>query len=416
MPHQGKDNSPVASDTLRRSVSLPLITLYGLGTTIGAGIYVLIGATAAHAGLYAPLAFIISAIVISFSAACFAELSGRFPVSAGEAAYVRAAFGPGLFPLVIGLLVAASGIVSSATLVQGGAGYLISLLDLPQTVYLLFLPPLLGAIAMWGITESLSAAAFLTLIEVGGLLFVIAGGGGSAIERLSDPALTVPPFDADAMSGIVAAGLLAFFAFIGFEDIVNLAEEVKNPKKTIPWAIGLTLLLTTILYVLVSSIAVLTVPLQELADAPAPLSLVLERSAGISGTTIAIIAVAAVLNGVLIQMVMAARVLYGLARMGNLPASLSTINPVTHTPVRASLLVITIIMILALSVPLNQLATLTSVLILIVFSLVNLALWRIKKRDPAPLEGFSVPTWLPLAGFIISTGFLFADLIRRIVY
>ncbi len=415
MAGNANDTSPASGPALRRTVTLPLITLYGLGTTIGAGIYVLIGATTARAGLYAPLAFIIAALVISFSAACFAELSGRFPVSAGEAAYVRAGFGPGALPLLTGLLVAASGIVSSATLVQGGAGYLTALWDLPRIVYVVVIPLLLGSVAIWGISESLRVAALLTLVEVGGLLLVIGSGGGAAAERLADPSFALPAFDADALAGVVSAGLLAFFAFIGFEDIVNIAEEVKNPRRTIPWAIGLTLIVTIIFYVLVSGIAVLTVPLEELAEASAPLSLVLERSAGATGTAISAIAVAAVLNGVLIQMVMAARVLYGLSRMGNLPALLGTINPATHTPVRASLLVVAAILLLALLFPLDRLAQTTSILILVVFSLVNLALWRIKARDPAPVDGFCVPHWLPPTGFLVTIAFLFVDLLRRLL-
>lgn len=407
---------PAGEPELRRTVSLPLITLYGLGTTIGAGIYVLVGATAAHAGLYAPLAFLIAAAVVSLSAASFAELSGRFPVSAGEAAYVRAGFGPGWLPLTVGLLVAASGIVSSAALVQGGAGYILTLVEMPRLAVVAALPILLGALATWGISQSLRAAALLTLVEIGGLALVIAGGGGAAAARLADPAFALPPFDADAVAGLVGAGLLAFFAFIGFEDIVNIAEEVKNPKRTIPWAIALTLVLTTALYVLVSGIAVLTVPAGELGQSSAPLALVLERTAGATGPLVALVASAAVLNGVLIQMVMASRVLYGLARMGNLPAALGHVDPRTRTPLRATVLVVAIILALALAFPLSQLAQVTSVLILIIFSMVNLALWRIKRREAVAPPGFTVPRWLPLAGFVISVSFLFADVARRVLF
>lgn len=411
-----RTTSPPDDAGLRRTISLPLLTLYGLGTTIGAGIYVLVGATAAKAGLYAPLAFLAAAAVISFSAASFAELSGRFPVSAGEAVYVREGFGAGLLPLITGLMVAASGIVSSAVLVKGGAGYLTTLIDLPGTFFIAILPLLLGAVAVWGIAESLRAAALLTLVEIGGLMIVIIGGGGAAVDSLADPSFALPPFDADAVAGIIAAGLLAFFAFIGFEDIVNIAEEVREPRRTLPWAIALTLALTTLFYLLVSGIAVLTVPLGDLAEAPAPLSLVLERSAGISGRIIAVIAVAAVLNGVLIQMVMASRVFYGLARMGNLPAAIGVVNPFTHTPLRATVLVTAIILFLALAAPLTRLAETTSTLILIIFSIVNLALWRIKTKDTAPVEGFSVPRWLPLVGFCVSVAFLLADLARRLIF
>lgn len=400
---------------LRRSVSLPLLTLYGLGTTIGAGIYVLVGASAARAGLYAPLAFVVAALVISFSAASFAELSARIPASAGEAAFVRAAFGPGLLPLAIGLLVAASGIVSSAALVQGGAGYLGALLDLPRLAYVIALPLLLGSLAIWGISESLRAAALLTVVEIAGLLMVVAGGGGSALERLADPAFVLPPFDTDAIAGIVSAGLLAFFAFIGFEDIVNVAEETKRPRRTIPLAIGLTLIITTVFYVAVSAVAVLTVPLDALGASRAPLALVMERSAHATGPLVAAIASAAVLNGVLIQMIMATRVVYGLARMGNLPSLLAHVNASTRTPARATLAVTALILILALTVPLDRLAEVTSILILIVFSVVNLALWWLKKHQSAPPDQFTVPRWLPLLGFLVSIVFLFADVMRRVV-
>ncbi|GAB4226583.1 MAG: amino acid permease [Methyloligellaceae bacterium] len=400
--------------SLKRSVSLPLLTLYGLGTTVGAGIYVLIGATAAQAGYYAPLAFVIAALVVAIPAACYAELSSRFPVSAGEAAYVRAGFGDGVLPLVTGLLVAISGIVSSATLVQGGTGYLRTLLDLPEPVYLVILPLLFGAIAVWGVSESLRAAALFTIIEVGGLLLIIIGGNDTAAQRFADPGFSLPPFDGAALAGVFSAGLIAFFAFIGFEDIVNLAEEVRNPKRTIPWAIGLTLAITTLLYVMVCSIAVLAVPLDELTRSSAPLSLVLERAADIHGSLISVIAVAAVLNGVLIQMIMASRVFYGLARMGKLPALLGRVHPVTRTPVNATLLVTAVIMGLAFSLELEQLATMTSVLLLMVFALVNLALWRLKRREPAPPDMFSVPDWLPLAGFFACVLFLLSDIAGRL--
>ena len=170
------------------------------------------------------------------------------------------------------------------------------------------------------------------------------------------------------------------------------------------------------IYVIVGGIAVLTVPLDALGSAEAPLALVLERSAGITGTAISAIAVAAVLNGVLIQMVMASRVLYGLARMGNLPAVLATVNATTHTPVRASLLVVAIVLCLAMAFSLDALAQTTSILILSVFSLVNLALWRIKRREAAPPGVFTVPGWLPITGFFVSVAFLFADLVRRLVF
>ncbi len=402
---------PQTGPTLKRSISLPLLVLYGLGTTIGAGIYVLIGATAAEAGVYAPFAFLVSAVIVSLSAASFAELAGRFPVSAGEARYVREGFGGKALPLMVGLMVALSGIVSSATLIQGGAGYAMEFFPQPRWGLAVIIWGLIFFLSAWGISQSVGAAALLTLIEAGGLLLIIGAGLGHS-DTLAQRFSEIPfPSDMAALGGILGAGLLAFFAFIGFEDIVNVSEEVKRPKRTVPLAIGLTLLITTLLYMAVATIAVLMVPLDELGGSQAPLSLVFERTTGFGGHFVSAIAITAVLNGVIIQFVMASRVIYGLSRMGDLPAFLGQVHPLTRTPLLATALVAGIVLVLTLFFPLTRLAEATSTLILIIYFLVNLALWRIKTREKhPPSEIFTVPRWLPLLGAVTNAFFLSAYL------
>lgn len=393
---------------LKRSLTVTHLVLYGLGVTIGAGIYVLIGETANKAGIYAPMAFIVAAFVMAFTASSFAELSGRYPVSAGEAAYIRAGFNSKTLSLLVGLGVTSAGIVSAATISIGSAGYIQQFVNIPESILIITVVAIMGLVAIWGITESITLAGILTLIEIGGLLLIIFGGFFSDNKVVSQIPTVLPPvMDIAIWQTIFSAGLLAFFAFIGFEDLVNVAEESKNPQKTMPMAIFLTLTISTLLYFLVAAISVLSVPVDELGASKAPLALVFSKTTGLSPITMTIIAIIATVNGIIIQMIMASRVLYGLSRQGTLPSFLGEVNPITRTPVKSTVLVVAIILTLALLFPLAGLAEMTSRITLIVFSLVNLALLFIKIRgDKAPEGTFIVWTWVPVAGFLISLVFL----------
>jgi APA family basic amino acid/polyamine antiporter len=213
-------------------------------------------------------------------------------------------------------------------------------------------------------------------------------------------------------AGVLSAGVIAFFAFIGFEDIVNVAEEVIEPERTMPWAIGLTLVISTLLYVLVAYVAVMSVPIAELAASDAPLSLLFTQVTPFPALVIAAIASVATLNGVIVQEVMASRVLYGLSNLGHLPAWLSHVHDVTRTPLKATLLVGAIILVLAMAVPLEALAEWTSRVTLSVFSLVNWALIRIKLKEPEPPKGVvRVPIWVPVAGLAACLGFLVSSFV-----
>lgn len=399
---------------LKRALSLPLVVLYGLGVTIGAGIYVLVGAAAGRAGVHAPVSFVMAAVVMAFSAASFAEFTGRLPVSAGEAAYVRAGFGSRRLSLLVGFLVIVTGVVSSAAISIGSTGYIREFIDLPAPLLVVAIVLGLAAVAAWGITESVTFAALFTLIEAGALVAVIAVGFWNRPELAGELTRVLPPpGDLGPWTGILGAGLLAFFAFTGFEDMVNLAEEVKAPERTLPWAIFLTLVLTTGLYFLVVSVAVLGVPLDDLAASPAPLSLVFERLAGVSSAAITAVAIVATLNGVIIQMIMASRVLYGLAAQGVLPGPFGRVHPVTRTPVIATATVAAAILLLALAFPLEGLAEMTSTTVLIVFTLVNAALLRLKlKKVPAPAGGFTVGAWVPAVGALSCLALLASGLLR----
>lgn len=398
---------------LRRSLTLTNAVLYGLGVTIGAGIYVLIGAAAARAGMSAPLAFAAAALLMGLTGASFAELAGRMPVAAGEAAYVREAFQSDRLGALVGGLVIAIAIVSAAAISVGSAGYLGVLVALPRPVLIVAVVLAMAGIAAWGIKESALFAGTMTIIEVGGLILLIAvgaGGNGDVVTRL--PEMVPPLGDVVTVAGVASAALLAVFAFIGFEGIVNIAEEVRDPKRALPRAIFLTLALTTMLYLAVAWVAVVAVPPAELAASPAPLALVFERLTGASPRTMSVIAIVATLNGIIVQIILSSRVLYGLACQGALPAWFREVRAVTRTPLNATVLTAAAVLLLALLLPLERLADLTSRITLVLFALVNLALVRIKRREREVLGStYVAPRWVPWGGAISCLALLAIDVL-----
>ena len=377
-----------------------MLVLYGVGVTIGAGIYVLIGGMAAHAGMHAPLAFILAGVVMGFTAASYAELTTRFPVSAGEAAYVKAAFNSRLLAIAVGILTIVIGVISSAAVSIGSAGYIREFVDLPTGSIVVVVIVSLGFVAAWGILESVLLASLFTLVEVGGLIAIIVAGTRSDISVVSAlPQLLVPPLEPSVWIGISFASLLAFFAFIGFEDLANVVEEVRDPQRTMPAAIALTLGISIVLYVWVAAISVLAVPVEELSASHAPLSLVFQKVAGIGPTAISAIAVVATLNTVLVQMTMAARVMYGMGKNGDLPEVLGRVSATTSTPVIATVVAVFAVLVFALALPIERLAEWTSLATLVVFAWVNaslLVLRRQRDSTSAPL----IPGWFPAAGLL----------------
>lgn len=404
--------------SLRRVVSLPWLILYGLGSTVGAGIYALTGVVAARAGFLAPLAFALAALLALCTGLSFAELSARFPRAGGALVYVREGLRSSALSLLVGLLSALSGIVSAATVSHGFVGYLSQILPIPSNVVLFAVVGLIGGLAAWGVRESVIAAGFVTIIEVLGLLAIIGMGtahiAGAGIDH---QALIPTELTSIEWTALLSATVLGFFAFLGFEDMVNIAEEVKEVRNALPKAILWTLGLSTVLYVAVAAIAVLVVPPSELGGSDAPLSLVFDRSGG-SGEALALIAMAAMLNGALVQIVMASRILFSLARDGPLPNSLGIVNPHRQTPMRATLCVTGLVILFAATLPLESLASTTAAIALAVFTVVNLSLLRLKLQARSESSGQSagglLPTWVPALGALLSVGLLLFDVTRRL--
>ena len=216
----------------------------------------------------------------------------------------------------------------------------------------------------------------------------------------------IPPLDASIWAGIFMGSFIAFYAYLGFEDIVNVAEEAIKPRINIPLAIIVSLIVTTLFYILISVVAVLLIAPKELASSNAPLAMLYETTTGQSPVVITIISLISVINGALIQVIMASRVLYGMSRKKWLPAKLGEVNATTHTPLIATIIIILLVLLFALSFPLLSLAKITSFITLIIFMSINFALVKIKYSHKG-YDGFKVPIAVPLIGGFSTLLFIF---------
>jgi APA family basic amino acid/polyamine antiporter len=398
--------------TLNRSLSLPWLVLYGLGTTIGAGIYALTGVVAGRAGMQAPACFLLASLLALPSALSFAELSSRFPRAAGEATYVREGTGLEWLATLVGLLAVLAGVISAATVCVGFVEYLVVLVPVPALPAVAGVALVIGAVTSWGVRESVTAAGLMTVIEIGGLLAIMAWGSGE-LRALPERLPEMIPNDSLSLLAVGSGALLAFYAFLGFEDMVNVAEEVQDVRRVLPRAIVLTLVVTAMLYVVLAAIAVIVVPPAELATKGAPLAHVFGQLGGPSGL-LGVIALFALLNGALIQVIKSSRVLYGLACQGALPAPLGRIHPRTRTPLLATALATSAVVVLATTFPLEALAEATSIVTLGIFALANLSLVLVKRRSPDAPGAVVYPMAVPIAGCVLSVGIVALEVARRI--
>ncbi len=378
--HKAKDSQASANYQLKRALGLPLITLYGVGSIIGAGIYVLIGKVAAQSGVYMPVAFLVAALVVTFTALSYAELASHFPRSAGESVYVDQAFARAWLTLGTGIAVVLIGAVSAATISRGSVGYLQVLVDWPALLLITLFVGMITFIACRGVLESVGIAALITLIEVAGIIAMLLVTRDAWLRSDVVWSHYSPGLSREHWMAVSAGAFLAFYAYIGFEDMVNMAEEVKRPEINMPRSIVLALIVTTVLYGLVAWAAINALPPVELAASDAPFASLVAGSDHVPVWAITVVSLVAVTNGALIQIIMGARVLYGLAGKQLLPAWLYRVHPQRRIPVNATLLIGAVVLVLALLLPLEMLARITSAITLLVFAMVNLSLIVLKRR------------------------------------
>ncbi len=398
---------PVGGEpTLQRSISLWQMTLYGAGGMLGAGIYGLIGQVAAEMGSAIWLAFALSLVAAGLTGLSYASLGSRYPRAGGAAYITQHAYRRSLLTHMVGLTVACSGLTSvaaGARVVGENLQALAVLEGLPTGTLAFIYLAIVGAIVYRGIRESMWANVAMTLMEAGGLLLVIA----VSLRFWGSANLMEFPVGPETESGLplvlLAQGIvLTFYAFIGFEDSLNVAEELKNPRRNLPLGLVGALVLTVVIYMSVAISAVSVVPWQELAEANAPLAAVVERAAPwFPAWVFIVITVFAVANTGLINYITTSRLLFGMARDGHLPPVLARVHPVRRTPHVAIALIFALIVILILSGDISELASATVLLLLLVFLVVNSALVVLKMRPDEPPGGFELPIAVPALGAVV---------------
>ena len=400
---------------LKRTVGPGQMMLYGIGSMLGAGIYGLVGRAAGVMGGAMWLAFLLAMTAALLTGQSYASIASRYPRAAGAAYATQRAFRTPWLSYLVGLTVVASGIASAATQSKVvalnlntlfGLDFGFSVLGAPLEVLLLAVgfALLVGGIVWRGITESLWANTACTLIEAAGLVLVIAVG----LRFWGQGDLTEVPITATNPEGLVTASLLlqgallTFFSFLGFEDMLNVAEEVKAPERNMPIAMIGAMLVVCTLYMLVAITAVSVVPWHELATAPAPLRAVIERAAPwFPAIGFTFITIAAVANTALVNYVMGSRMLYGLAKQGLLPAALGKVHATRQTPHVAVMVLFVIIVALQFAGDISQLAGATVLLLLLVFTIVNAALIVLTRREGKLKGRFNAPIALPAGGAVI---------------
>lgn len=412
-----------AEAELKRSVGWPQLMLYGVGSMLGAGIYGLVGKAAGIMGGAIWAAFLAAMLAALLTGLSYASIASRYP-RAGGAAYVSyRAFRRPWLAYVVGLTVLCSGLASIATqskvIAANLAGLLglswgWSILDVPGEIVCLAIGFLLivAAIVFRGITESLWVNALCTAVEAFGLLLVVAMGlrYWGQVDLLEVPAT---PEDGSilTMTLVMQGSILAFFSFLGFEDVLNVAEEVERPERSMPIALIGAMLVASVIYLAVAVTAVSVVPWRELAGAPAPLQAVMARAAPwFPSTGFVFITIAAVANTALVNFVMGSRLLYGMARQKLLPEPVGRVHGERRTPHVAIGIILLIVILLQLAGDIEQLASATVLLLLLVFVLVNSALVVLQRREGDKEGCFNLPVVIPLLGAMVCLAMIGARL------
>ncbi len=375
---------PPAAPVLRRVVTFWPLVLFGLGVIVGAGIYVATGAVMQRAGSSAPFSFLLAGVAAGLTGLCYAELACRVPEASGSVGFIREGFRSQQLAQLAGVVVTVTVAISTASIVHGAIQYIQELLPLPTGWLAAGLLVTFTGVALLGVKESVGLAAVMSVIEIAGLLTATAVGLANAPNySVAD----LIPLNTAALIGTFRGAFIAFFAFLGFETLANLAEEVKQPQRTLPRGILGAVVASLVLYV---TVAVAAVWGRSAGDNP-----LLGLFEGRSALVFAMLGTIAVANGVLVQIVMLTRLLYGMACNRQLPALLRRVNDHTNAPGPATLVAGGVILATTLILPFERLLALTNLLTLGLFVLVDLALWRLHRLDTPSPVGFAAPRWVP---------------------
>ncbi len=381
----GADGTPDSTaGGLQRRLGAFSLTATGVGIVLGAGVYVLIGAAAEKAGSGLWLSFALAAVAAGLTGLSYAELSSAFPKAGGTFEYARRAFGARA-GFIAGWTMLCAAMVQAGAVGLGFAGYLKELTGAPRAPITLLLIAGAGVVLLWGVRESVRIGVVFALVEIGGLFLAI----GVSVPFIGERSLLEFPLGA---TGVLQSTALLFFAVLGFEQMANLAEEAKEPRRTLPIAILMAVAITTVLYIVVAISAVSAVSWRDLAGSDAPLALVVERATGAElSRLLTAIALFATANTVLFGLLAASRQAYGMSRAGALPTGLSRVARQRGTPVAAVLLVVTGAALASLGGDIGDVAQMSNAAVLAGFVVVNGSLVWLRYRDATPAGGFRSP-------------------------
>jgi APA family basic amino acid/polyamine antiporter len=388
---------------LKRAISRNMLLFFVLGDVLGAGIYALVGEVGGRSGGAIWTAFAVALLLALFTAFAYVELVTKYPQAAGAALYVNKAFRLPFMTFMVAFAVMASGITSAATLSRAfGGDYLQEFVSVPTVLAALAFITVVAAVNFRGISESVKLNVALTTIEVLGLLLIIVIALAAVLNGEGDVGRAFEFKEGESVVGAMVGGAaLAFYALIGFEDSVNVAEETQEPQRDYPRALFAGLLIAGVIYLAVSTLASMTVPTDTLAESSGPLLEVVQVGPlSVSTKLFAAIALFAVANGALINMIMASRLTYGMSREGIVPRIFGVVHPERRTPLAAILFTTALAMILISTGDLSDLADTTVLLLLVVFIVVNVSV-LVLRREQVEHAHFHAPTALPVIGIVV---------------
>lgn len=393
---------------LKRAITPSLLLFFIVGDVLGGGIYSLVGEVGGETGGAIWVAFALALIAALFTAGSYAELVSKYPRAGGAALYVHKAFDSRFFSFMVAFAVMASGIASASTLARGfGGDYLSVFVDLPIVLTAIGLLILIALVNFRGISESVRINVGFTIVEIGGLLLIIVI---CAVALFQGDVDTGRPFEFKEGSSVLGASLagaaLAFYALIGFEDSVNVAEEAQDPVRNYPKALFAGLAIAGVIYLLVTIGASMVVPTGQLASSDGPLLEVVNQGPlGIPEKLFSVIGLLALSNGALINMIMASRLLYGMSEEGVVPKPFGKVHSDRRTPWFSIIFTTVVGAVLVSTGDLAALADTTVLLLVVVFAIVNVTV-LVLRREPGEDHHFRVPTPVPIIGIGISLALL----------
>jgi basic amino acid/polyamine antiporter, APA family len=393
---------------LARAITGPLLFMFILGDVLGAGIYALVGVIAGEVGGAVWVPLLVALAMALLTATSYAELVTKYPRAGGAAVFAQRAFRKPLISFLVGFSMLAAGVTSAAGLALAFSGdYLKAFIDVPTVPAALAFLLLVGLLNARGIKESMRANVVMTAVEVTGLVLVVVlacvvlGHGDGTLSRVVEFDETRSPALA-----VLAAALLAYYSFVGFETSANVAEEVKNVSKVYPRALFGALVTAGAAYVLVGLAVSVVLPADELAASSGPLLAVVSAAdVGFPPRLFSLIALVAVANGALLTMIMASRLTYGMASEGLLPRPFAKVLPGRRTPWLAIVATTAVAMALCLTGSLSALAETVVLLLLVVFISTNIAV-LVLRRDSVKHSHFRAPTIFPILALLTCVALL----------